>query len=154
MFGLFGVTKDANSAHGYLLNFVDFFLQTVPIFGFNRGVEAIASSQWAAGPEKRIDRGFEVVDFRLSVPFETFYASITNEIWIVGKPSETEAVLRVSATDKFLGFSLTAYTENNLIQVAAVNPIQGRATARSVMLMSRFKARGATDISNLLKGMY
>ncbi len=154
MFGLFGVTKDANSAHGYLVNFVEFFLQTVPIFGFERGVEAVATSQWAAGPETRNERGFTIVSFRLSVPFETFYASITNEIGIIGKPSETDAVLRVWASDKFIGFSLNTYTENNLIQVAAVNPIQGRATARAVMLMSRFKARGATDISNFLKGVY
>ena len=154
MFGLFGVTKDANSAHGYLVNFVEFFLQSVTLFGFNRGVEAIASSQWAAGPDTRKERGYTTVFFRLSVPFETFYASVTNETGIVGQPSEKDAVLRVTAADQFLGFSLNAYSENTLIQVAAVNPIQGQATARAAMLMSRFKARGAADISNFLKGIY
>ncbi|MGL4488874.1 MAG: hypothetical protein ACRCU5_05455 [Rhizobiaceae bacterium] len=154
MFGLFGVTKDANLAHGYLVNFVEFFFQSVALFGFDKGAEAISSSQWAAGPQAQLDRGYTSVNFRLSIPFETFYASITNEVGLVGKPSETDAVLRISAAEKFLGFSLNAYTEDNLIQVAAVNPIQGKATARAAMLMSRFKVRGATDISNILKGIY
>jgi hypothetical protein len=71
-----------------------------------------------------------------------------------GQPSPSDINIRIEGLDDFQGFGINAYTEHDLIQVYAINRPEARATARSAMLMARFKSKGATDISSVLKGMW
>jgi hypothetical protein len=153
MFGIFRITKDANKAHGFLANFVGYARDSLSIFGFARGAELVSTSEWAAGPNLRNERGITYLSFRLAVPFSSFFASIDNDT-LSGQPSEKEANIRIEGSEDFQGFGLNAYTERELIQVYAMNRPSLRVTARAAMLMARFKSKGATDITNILRGKF
>ena len=152
MFGIFQVTKDANKAHAYLINFVDFALHSVGLFGFEKGVNQVAVSEWAAGVQARQERGKTFVHFRICIPFESFFCTIDNDNDIGDSDNATRVT--VEANNEFFGFGLYAYTGRPVLQVYAMNGFEQRATARACMLMSRFKAKGATDISDILRGVY
>jgi hypothetical protein len=153
IFGIFGVTKDANKAHSYLVNFLDYALGSVGLHGFERGALLVASSEWAAGPSAREERGAKFLHFRLCVPFSSFFCTVDNDTNLNGAPSENTRVT-IEASDEFSGFGLYAYSEGPRIQVWAMNGIEKRATARACMLMARFKSKGATDITSALRGVY
>ncbi len=153
MFGIFNIFKDANKAHGFLANFVGYARDTLSIFGFSRGAELITASEWAAGTTCSTERGVTYIRFRLAVPFSSFHAALDNDA-LAGQPSEKESNIRIEGTEDFQGFGLNAYTERDIIQVSAMNRPGFRATARASMLMARFKSKGATDITNILRGKY
>lgn len=151
MFGLFSVTKDANKAHGFLSNYIHFARDALGIFGLEKGMTMISESEWAAGQKSYTERGVKYINFRIAVPFSSFYSEIDNDT-LSGVPSKDEANIMIEGIDDFQGFGLSAFTERDLIQLWALNNPEGRASARAVMLMARFKARGAKDVSNILKG--
>jgi hypothetical protein len=153
MFGFFGISKDANKSHGFILNFVDFAKNTIGLFGIKKGMAVLSQAEWAAGSNIRSERGCDYLTFRLAIPFSSFYASIDNDT-LGGQPSQTDVNIRIEGIDAFQGFGLIAYTERELIQVYALNRPDAKATARAAMLMARFKSKGATDISSVLKGMW
>lgn len=154
MFRIFGVTKDANKAYAYLVNFLDYAVNSIGIFGFEMAAGVIAASEWAAGPSAREEGERKYLHFRLCVPFSSFYCAIDNDVKLDGSAGNRDAKITVEGTDDFFGFGLFAYSEGAKLQVYAMNGHQQRATARAVMLMSRFKTRGATDITNVLRGVY
>lgn len=154
MFGLFGVTRDANKAHLYLDSFIGYATESIQLFGFERAVKHISSSEWAAEPQGRMERSFAYVHFRLCIPFSSFFCTIDNELRLNDKPSDTHGKLTLEAADDFQGFGLFKSTDQKLVQVYAANTPLGRATARACMLMSRFKAKGASDVTNAMRGIY
>lgn len=151
MFGLFGVTKDANKAHGYIANFASFTIDAVKLFGFSSAAQQVATSEWSAGPKRWNERGFDYYSARLAVPDETFFWELTNDTETEPNAETKAAMLTIIGSDAFLGFRLSAYGNREIVQVSANNPIDGKCTARATMLMSRFVAHGATDISALLR---
>ena len=154
MFGLFGITRDANKAHSYLDNFIGYATESMHLFGFEKAAKLISASEWAAGPQARVERNFSYVHFRLCIPFSSFFCTIDDELTLNDKPSDTYGKLTLEAADDFQGFGLFKSTDQELVQVYAANSPLGRATARACMLMSRFKAKGATDVTNAMRGIY
>jgi hypothetical protein len=153
LFGIFRITKDANKAHSFIGNFVDFARETIGMFGIEQGFKILSDSEWAAGSRMWKERNSTFLNFRLCIPFSSFYTSIDN-VALDGEPSAKDANIRIEAIDEFQGFGLNAYTDRDLVQVYALNRQNHTATARAAMLMARFKSRGATDISNILKGSF
>jgi hypothetical protein len=147
MFELFGVSKDAKLATNYLLNFIEFAERTVGVFGFEKAIVLIGQSEWAAGTQKTTDRSFTSISFRLSIPLETFYARISDEISALGVPSKDDAFILVTATDKFFGFGLSHFTDKKITQVWATDGLDRKTTSRALMLVSRLKTYGVTDTS-------
>ena len=50
IFKLIRLTNDANSAHAYLSNFISFAQEAIGVFGVEKGLDQLSSSEWAAGP--------------------------------------------------------------------------------------------------------
>lgn len=148
MFGIFGVAKDAKLATNYLLNFIEFAERTVGVFGFEKAILLIGQSEWAAGTQKNTVRSFTSISFRLSIPLETFYAEISDEVSLLGMPSKDDAFIHVTAVDKFFGFGLSHFTDKKVTQAWATNGLERKMTSRALMLVSRLKTYGITDTSS------
>lgn len=154
MFGIFGISKDAKTGANYLLNFLEFVQRSVDLFGFDKALNVIAHSEWAAGTELRNDRSFTNIHFRLSIPLETFYAEVSNEAELSLKPSTEFARVEVYGIEKFTGFTLFHYTETKQTQVIVSDGFEVKATARAMMLVARLKTYGAIDISRIVSGKW
>jgi hypothetical protein len=154
MFGFFRASKDANSAQAFLVNFVSYSIDSVGNFGFEKGSELIAKSQWAAGADF-FGFGPEMeLRFRLCIPFSSFFATISQEKNLRVSSPTKESLVRVFATEDFNGFQLNAYTASDVIQISAVNrpELNLKVTSRAKLLVSRFSSKGAVDMTKILNG--
>lgn len=151
MFKIFGITKDAKGATNYIINFLEFCQMTVGAFGTQKAMNLISQSEWAAGPQQIQHGACKSIGFRLAIPYSTFHALLDDEVDLSKLPSTKDLKVEIVGSDDFLGFGMFHFTAKKVTQVFAENPIEGRATARAVMLKSRLQTYGAVDTSEFRK---
>jgi hypothetical protein len=149
---LFRTSRVSKNAFGFLTNFVEFSKDSIAIFGFDKGSQHLATTEWLAGSTFEEDRGSNILSARIAVPFQSFYMRLSNH-GLNGRTEENEANFAVHGSDEFQGFRLSYRVGSEQKLTWTVNYPDARATALARKLKARFVAAGATDTSGFWKGM-
>lgn len=156
MFGIFRAAKDALRAQVFLHNFISYAVDSLAIFGHEKGCQLIAQSEWAAEAELVELGNDKELQFRLNIPFSNFFAAISPEKRIRDEVPTNESLIRIFATEDFNGFELNAFTSRKAIQVSAVNrpELNLKVTWRARHLVRYASSKGATDMTKVLNGEF